>query len=143
MPQHSDTVHSVQPRTERSCSSQNPSIPPMDDYPPFNTFTFEISPYAPTLPYQSPSPSLTSLPPSPPTWAKTGDLPTTQFYHLADGLLNSLPPFATEQPTPVTTHRRGPLPHPHHRIFPSPNHPEEAIRRCSGIHARAHTRERP
>ena len=107
MPQHSDTVHSVQSRTEGSCSYQNASIPPVDDYPSFNPFTFEISPNAPKLPYQSPSPSLTSLPPSPPTWAKTGDLPTTQFYHLADGLLNSLPPFATEQPAPADMHHSG------------------------------------
>ena len=110
MPQHSDTVHSVQSRTEGSCSKQNTSIPPMDDYPSFNPFTFEISPNAPKLPCQSPSPSLTSLPPSPPTWAKTSDLPTTQFYHLADGLLNSLPPLATEQPAPANMYHSGSSP---------------------------------
>ena len=79
----------------------------MDDHPSFNPFTFEILPNAPTSPYQSPSPSLTSLPPSQPTWAKTGDLPTTPFPHLADGVL---PPFATEWPAPANMHHSGPSP---------------------------------
>ena len=107
MLQHSDTAHSVQSRTEGSCSDQNHSIPPMDDCPSFNPFTFEISPNAPTLPYQSPSPSLVSLPSSQPTWAKTGDSPTTPISHPADGLLISLPPFATEQPAPANMHHSG------------------------------------
>ena len=102
-----------------------------DGYPPFNpSSTFENPPYAPTFPSQPSFSPLTSWSPQPDWEDIIGAL-----FPTPGRLLNGLPPFASEQSSPVgaqgSSSGSG-----HQEFHPSSGDSQSAM--CSGCHVLCH-----